>query len=51
MSLAGLTVQETKAKSWLGPARILVASGGPVRRDILNFYEPPGARRFRIESG
>ena len=50
MSLAGLTVQETKAKSWLGPARILVASGGPVRRDILNFYEPPGARRFRIES-
>jgi len=50
ISLSGLTVQETKAQSWLGPARILVASGGAVRRDILNFYEPPGARKFRIES-
>ena len=44
ISLSGLTVQETKAKSWLGPARILVASGGAVRRDILNFFEPAGAR-------
>jgi uncharacterized caspase-like protein len=50
ISLSGLTVQETKAKSWRGPARILVVSGGTVRRDILNFYEPPGARKFRIES-
>jgi hypothetical protein len=50
ISLAGLTVQETKAKNWLGPARILVASGGAVRRDILNFFEPAGARKFRIES-
>jgi hypothetical protein len=50
ISLSGLTVQETKAQSWLGPARILVASGGAVRRDILNFYEPSGGRKFRIES-
>jgi hypothetical protein len=50
ISLSGLTVQETKAKSWRGPARILVASGGAVRRDILNFFEPAGARKFRIES-
>jgi Caspase domain/Bacterial SH3 domain len=50
ISLSGLTVQETKAKNWLGPARILVASGGAVRRDILNFSEPAGARKFRIES-
>ena len=50
ISLSGLTVQETKAKNWLGPARILVASGGDVRRDILNFSEPAGARKFRIES-
>jgi hypothetical protein len=50
IGLSGLTVQETKAKNWLGPARILVASGGAVRRDILNFSEPAGARKFRIES-
>jgi hypothetical protein len=50
ISLSGLTVQETKAKSWLAPARILVASGGAVRRDILNFFEPAGARKSRIES-
>ncbi len=50
ISLSGLTVQETKAKSWLGPARILVASGGAVHRDILNFFEPAGARKSRIES-
>jgi hypothetical protein len=50
ISLSGLTVQETKAKSLLGSARILVVSGGAVHRDILNFYEPPGARKFRIES-
>jgi len=50
ISLSGLTVQETKVKSWRGPARILVASGGAVRRDILNFFEPAGARKFRIES-
>ena len=50
ISLSGLTVQETKAKSWLGPARILVASGGVVHRDILHFFEPAGARKFRIES-
>jgi hypothetical protein len=39
ISLSGLTVQETKAKSLLGSARILVVSGGAVHRDILNFYE------------
>jgi hypothetical protein len=50
ISLSELTVQETKAKSLLGSARILVVSGGAVRRDILNFYEPSGARKFRIES-
>jgi hypothetical protein len=50
ISLSGLTVQETKAQSWRGPARIFVASGGAVRRDILNFFEPAGARKFRIES-
>ena len=43
-------MQETKAENWLGPARILVASGGAVRRDLLNFSEPAGARKFRIES-
>ena len=50
ISLSGLTVQKTTAQSWRGPARILVASGGTVRRDILHFSEPPGGRRFRIES-
>jgi hypothetical protein len=50
ISLSGLIVQESKEKSWSGPARILVASGGAVRRDILNFYEPSGARKYRIES-
>ena len=28
----------------------LVASDGAVRLDILNFSEPAGARKFRIES-
>ena len=31
-------------------ARSVAASGGDVRRDILHFSEPAGARKFRIES-